>query len=390
MWTENSTAQARPDNRLQQLNRGEAHRRLFEGRLRSEVGDRGLEYTLDLIDLNRMFGSIERHKTSNDEAVPRRTTIFNHEGSKSSHAPCSLLRPCAPFRLDLTVWALRRRALNEVDAWDGATYRRALVLDDMPVEVAVTQGGGTEAPELYFTLTSDGEQRNTRLEARSVLEKVLSLELALDPFYLLAAADPVLAPLASRFRGLRPPRFPSVFECLVNAVALQQLSLAAGLTLLNRLSRSYGACVSAAGNHACAFPGPAELTAAKPDDIRTLGFSLRKATTIVAVAHAANEGLLDLEALSTLDDERVVEILTEIPGIGRWSAEYTLLRGLGRLHVFPGDDVGARKNLARWLGLGRPLDYDGVQRAVAGWRPYAGLVYFHLLLDRLAARGYLE
>jgi len=132
------------------------------------------------------------------------------------------------------------------------------------------------------------------------------------------------------------------------------------------------------------------LAAAQPESIRALGFSLRKATTIVAIADAANEGRLDLELLAACDDANVVGTLTEIAGIGRWSAEYTLLRGLGRLHVFPGDDVGARKNLARWLGLAEPLDYAGVQRAVARWHPYAGLVYFHLLLDRLAARGDLE
>ncbi len=288
------------------------------------------------------------------------------------------------------MWALRRRALNEVDAWDGSTYRRVLVLDDTPVEVAVTQEGGTETPALQVTLTSAGRRRNARPEARAALEKMLSLELDIDPFYTLAAGDPVLGQLAGRFRGLRPPRFASVFECLVNAVALQQLSLAAGLTLLNRLSRTYGACSSTAGNRVHAFPEPAELAVARPGSIRALGFSLRKATTIVAIADAANEGRLDLASLATRDDEQVVETLTQIGGVGRWSAEYTLLRGFGRLHVFPGDDVGARKNLARWLGLAEPLDYAGVQRAVAGWRPYAGLVYFHLLLDRLAARGDLE
>ena len=287
------------------------------------------------------------------------------------------------------MWALRRRALNEVDAWDGSTYRRVLVLDDAPLEVAVTQEGGADAPVLHLTLNSTGTQRSAR-EARAALEKMLSLELDIDPFYALATGDPVLAPLAERFRGLRPPRFASVFECLVNAVALQQLSLVAGLTLLNRLSRTYGACSSAAGNRMYAFPEPAELAIAQPGAIRTLGFSLRKATTIVAIANAANKGRLALESLATRDDEDVVETLTQIAGVGRWSAEYTLLRGLGRLHVFPGDDVGARKNLARWLGLAEPLDYTGVQRAVAGWRPYAGLVYFHLLLDRLAARGDLE
>jgi DNA-3-methyladenine glycosylase II len=306
------------------------------------------------------------------------------------HAPSLVLRPRAPFRLDLTVWALRRRALNEVDAWDGSTYRRVLVLDDTPVAVAVTQEGGAEAPELKFTLNGARKRRSAPPDACAVLGRMLSLELDIDPFYSLAAGDPVLAPLAERFRGLRPPRFASVFECLVNAVALQQLSLAVGLTLLNRLSRTYGAWSSVAGNRVYAFPEPAELAAAQPSSIRTLGFSLRKATTIVALADAANEGLLDLESLATLDDEHVVETLTQIAGIGRWSAEYALLRGLGRLHVFPGDDVGARKNLAHSLGLAEPLDYDGVQRAVGGWRPYAGLVYFHLLLDRLAASGDLE
>jgi DNA-3-methyladenine glycosylase II len=301
-----------------------------------------------------------------------------------------VLRPRAPFRLDLTVWALRRRALNEVDAWDGSTYRRVLVLDDTPVEVAVTQEGRAEAPALRLALKGAGRPQRAQSEARAALEGMLSLELDIDPFYTLAAGDPVLAPLAARFRGLRPPRFPSVFECLVNAIALQQLSLAAGLTLVNRLSRTYGAPSSAAGRRAYAFPEPAALAVAQPGSIRALGFSLRKATTIVAIADAVNEGLLDLESLATRDDSHVVGTLTQIAGVGRWSAEYTLLRGLGRLHVFPGDDVGARKNLARWLGLPEPLDYAGVQRAVAGWRPYAGLVYFHLLLDRLTVRGDLE
>lgn len=317
-------------------------------------------------------------------------TISSSKTRGQSYPSSLVLHPRAPFRLDLTVWALRRRALNEVDAWDGSTYRRVLVLDDAPVEVAVTQASGTETPALQLRLTTTGRRKNALPEARAALGKMLSLELDIDPFYTLAAGDPVLAQLVGRFRGLRPPRFASVFECLVNAVALQQLSLAAGLTLLNRLSRTYGTPSSTTGNRMHTFPEPAALAVAQPGSIRALGFSLRKATTIVAIADAVRAGRLDLESLATRDDEQVVEALTQIGGIGRWSAEYALLRGLGRLHVFPGDDVGARKNLARWLGLAEPLDYAGVQRAVAGWHPYAGLVYFHLLLDRLAARGDLE
>ena len=64
--------------------------------------------------------------------------------------------------------------------------------------------------------------------------------------------------------------------------------------------------------------------------------------------------------------------LLEMRGVGRWTAEYVLLRGLGRLHIFPGDDVGAQKRLARWLGRSGPMDYAGVCRAVERWQPHAG------------------
>ena len=67
-----------------------------------------------------------------------------------------------------------------------------------------------------------------------------------------------------------------------------------------------------------------------------------------------------------------------------------MLRRLGRTHIFPGDDVGARNNLQRWLHLADPLDYEAVGRTLARWHPYGGLIYFHLLLDRLAEAGHLQ
>jgi DNA-3-methyladenine glycosylase II len=64
-----------------------------------------------------------------------------------------------------------------------------------------------------------------------------------------------------------------------------------------------------------------------------------------------------------------------------------MLRGLGRIHLFPGDDVGARKNLQRWLNLKEPMSYEDVRRILSRWKPYAGFLYFHLLLERLARDG---
>ncbi|MFN8233001.1 MAG: hypothetical protein U0V56_05885 [Actinomycetota bacterium] len=136
-----------------------------------------------------------------------------------------------------------------------------------------------------------------------------------------------------------------------------------------------------------AFPRPRDLAGVEPRTLREIGFSGRKATTIIELARAVVDGRLDLDGLERLDDAEAVSRLTGVRGIGRWSAEYLLLRGFGRLNVFPGDDVGARNNLARWLGLQPPLDHAAVGRAVARWQPFAGMIYFHLLLERLDPAG---
>ena len=91
-----------------------------------------------------------------------------------------------------------------------------------------------------------------------------------------------------------------------------------------------------------------------------------------------------------MDNQECLERLDAIPGVGRWTAEYVLLRGLGRIEVFPGDDVGARNNLERWLGLRSKLDYDGVRHVLSKWKCFSGLIFFHLLLKSLDAAGSLD
>jgi DNA-3-methyladenine glycosylase II len=90
-----------------------------------------------------------------------------------------------------------------------------------------------------------------------------------------------------------------------------------------------------------------------------------------------------------LDDATAGAQLRALRGVGRWTAEYVLLRRLGRDHTFPGDDVGARNHLQQWLHLEDPLTYASVRQSLARWQEYGGLIYFHLLLNRLAGTGYL-
>ena len=296
-----------------------------------------------------------------------------------------------PFRLDYVVWALRRRAHNEIDRFDQGCYRRVLCLADGPAEVTVRQNLTAEAPSLAVELRSPAGPGSSAAdaEARPVLQRMLGLGTDLDGFYRVAASDARLNALAARFRGMRPPCFPTVFEAVVNAVACQQLSLDVGIHLLSRLARRFGPAVPGPVTQ-YGFPAPGQLADTDPAELRALGFSTAKARTIIAVAGQVADGTLDLEALRDADDDEAMGTLLGLPGIGRWSSEYVMLRGLARYHVLPGDDVGDRNNLRRRFGLAEDAGYDAVASLSRRWQPYAGLVYFHLLLDALAARGDLE
>ena len=300
-----------------------------------------------------------------------------------------VLEPISPFRLDLTVWTLRRRPDNVVDRWDGHTYRRVLPLPVGVAEVSVTQSGPPETPRLQVTVGAATLCPEVRQSVTTTLERLLGFRADLAAFYPLASRDASLGPLAQRFHGMKPPRFATIFESVITAMASQQVTKALSVLLLNRLAVGYGQTIHAGKSVAYAFPRAEDLATVSPTDLRQLGFSLQKGRAMIELARAIALNGLDLEALTELPDEEAIEYLRGLRGVGRWSAEYVLLRGLGRTHVFPGDDVGARKNLQRWLHLVKPLDYAGVHRAVERWRPYGGLVYFHLLLDRLDAAGFL-
>jgi DNA-3-methyladenine glycosylase II len=300
------------------------------------------------------------------------------------------LEPVPPFRLDLTAWALRRRPHNAVDRWDGDTYRRALRLNSTAVvEVAVRQTAPPDAPQLLVCVATNQPESQAREEVTATLRRMLGLDVDLRDFYLRTQGDPYLQPLVQRFRGLKPPRFPTLFECLVNAIACQQLTLDVGIKLLNRFTERFGQAGTASGAMANAFPEPVDIATVDIKAVRTLGFSTAKARAIVELAQRISTRGHELEVLGIDDNDTASAGFQRLRGIGRWSAEYALLRGLGRIDVFPADDVGARNNLQRLLGLDGAMDYDTVRRAASRWAPSAGLVYFHLLLDYVDRAGWL-
>lgn len=299
------------------------------------------------------------------------------------------LEPFPPFRLDLTVWALRRRPSNQIDRWDGTTYTRVLLLNGQTVKVTVSQPDALVSPRLLVTAASHIALTDLRVSVCCILQQILGYTTDVHAFANLAAHDPTIADLARRFQGLKPPRFPTLFESFLNAFACQQVSLDVGLLLLNRLAERYGlAWTDEQGTYA-AFPNPEHLVNAPETQLRSLGWSRQKARAALELAHLLTQDPSHFVQLETLSNEAICQAILPLRGVGRWSAEYVLLRGFGRIDTFPGDDVGAQNNLKTLFALDEKLTYARIKALTARWQPYAGFVYFHLLLRNLAKKGLL-
>jgi DNA-3-methyladenine glycosylase II len=297
------------------------------------------------------------------------------------------LSATAPFRLDLTAWAVRRRPENQVDRWDGTTYRRVICVRGRVAELSVCQSQSRGRPRLEVEVSGRNLGPTIKAEVATLLTRMLGLRIDLTPFYRMAVRDGKLNQLAEKYRGLKPVQFPTVFEALANAFACQQFTMAAGLQLLNRLAKCGSVVIDTREGTRFGFPQPVDLARLSPRVFRRLGFSGQKARAFRELSRNILNGVFNPNVLAHQNNQAAIASLLELRGVGRWTAEYVLLRGLGRLDVFPGDDVGARNRLAEWLHRSRPMNYANVRRALNRWQPYAGFIYFHMLMESLSAAG---
>jgi DNA-3-methyladenine glycosylase II len=157
---------------------------------------------------------------------------------------------------------------------------------------------------------------------------------------------------------LRPD--PDIFNALVDAIISQQISVKAANAIVGRVR--------------AAMPGgmitPEALAGCDFDRLRTLGLSTQKARYILSLVEHVQGGLLVLEELPMLGDEEIIQRLTMVKGIGRWTAEMVLIFTLGRADVLPVDDLGFLEGVRAAYNLPeRPKRAEMLARGEL-WRPY--------------------
>ena len=190
----------------------------------------------------------------------------------------------------------------------------------------------------------------------------------------LSKADPVLARLIEERPDFRPrawteelPPF-DAFGTLVFQVAGQQLSVASTRAIIRHLEERFG-------GH---MPSAEELLAADPRVLREAGFSARKGQTLRALAERFVDGRLSDEALARMTDEEVETTLTEVSGIGLWTARGFLLVALDRPDVFLSGDLALRRAIQRTYGFDHLPTEDEIAEVSDRWRPYRSLAVSYL------------
>jgi len=158
---------------------------------------------------------------------------------------------------------------------------------------------------------------------------------------------------------------------LAESIVHQQVSMAAGRTIFGRL-------LARTGNGRGDSIDPAALLGAGAEALRGVGLSRQKASYLVDLAERTTAGTLPLTRLETMDDERVIEALTAVRGIGRWSAEMFLLFRLGRLDVLPVGDLGLQKGAQLVYDLDALPSPAELRRIAAPWAPYRSIGTWYL------------
>jgi 3-methyladenine DNA glycosylase/8-oxoguanine DNA glycosylase len=261
-----------------------------------------------------------------------------------------------PYDFELSTTRYRAFGPDLANLWHEGGLHRVVGGQEVRIEAAP---GGVDVEPL-------------EAEVRPVVERLLGLPFDLDAFAAFAVSEPVLAELAERFSGLRPPLAPDPFESLVTSVTAQQVSLFAAFAIRNRLIERFGD----RGRHAYSFPARERLADSREQELVALGFSRRKAEYVVSLARSE----LDLDALAALPNEEVKARIVAERGLGEWTADWFLARHLARPRAWPAGDLGLRKAVALFYG-------DEDVRAV-GERldPFQNLSAHYLLAGLLAAR----
>ncbi|GAC1396621.1 MAG: hypothetical protein NVSMB52_10180 [Chloroflexota bacterium] len=283
------------------------------------------------------------------------------------------LHPLPPYDFGLALRFLRTSpsAVAESVSEDGA-YQRAVRVVHSDVLLRLRSIGSVEAPRLGLEVKGERIDEATVEQARALVVRVFQLDLDPAPFFAVVSQDPVFDKLLERFPGMRPVLIADPYEALIWAIIGQQINISFARKLKATLVEICGRTLTVDGDIFPVLPTPMDVARCDPDVLRRHQFSRQKIAYLIELSRAVCDGAIRFEELRSVEYDEAVAALTRFKGIGRWTAEYVLMRGFGAADSIPAADVGLRAIIGRSYGLGRAATEIEVRTIAEQWTPWRG------------------
>ena len=279
-----------------------------------------------------------------------------------------------PYDFTLTLQEFRQYPLDVTERVIGGALLRGFRLpDDTPVLTVIRQDDSDR-------LSADVYARQQVEESEVVphIRHTLNLDLDLKHWYEAIDADDPMHPIIEGLYGLRPGAKPTVFESLVTAILEQQLNVRFACTLETRLIEKYGTKLTCDQGVVWLFPTPEALASLGIDELRELQLSRAKADYVIGLAKQITDGEIDPEAWHELDDASLMDRLTEIRGVGQWTAEYVAMIGYRRFNHAPAADIGLRNAVTKLTAADEQLPEETTRAFMHRWDEYKGLATVYI------------
>jgi DNA-3-methyladenine glycosylase II len=291
------------------------------------------------------------------------------------------MKAVPPFDFDLSA-KIFSGGDKQIGKYENGQYRRVIRVDNKLILVTLTSSGSIEQPKITAELKSNSEiSGNDKKKAEEIIYSLFNLKLDLKPFYEDVKNDKTMANLTQKLRGLKSPTTLTVFEALIDSISEQQISLNVAHSMERNLIKTFGDTLKIDGETYYAYPIPEKLASAEIEKLRHCGLSYRKAEYIRDVSKMITDKKLDLEKLKGYEDTKeIIDELCEIRGIGVWTAELTMVRGMQKLEAIPADDLDIRRWISHYYCNDRKISSEEARRIAEKWGKWKGLASFYLLM----------
>jgi DNA-3-methyladenine glycosylase II len=253
---------------------------------------------------------------------------------------------------------------------EDGVYRRLLDLGEKLVLASVRSSGTVDTPELAVQLQGPDLSPDDVESAKSRVSWLLGVDQDLAPFYALGRADKAMSALVDEFYGLHLPHTASVFEALVLAVLGQQISTSVARIIRTLLIETFGPSAEFDGETYYAFPRPESIWASSPAELHTMKLTQRKSEYVHGLAGSTLDTSVGLEKLGELSDVEIVDKLVALRGVGIWTAQWALIRAVGRPDALPLGDLALRRIVSRLFTGGEDVNDAQVEDIAQRWSPY--------------------